>query len=151
MLRVLGPCFGEKRPPCEPAQSKTLRSRTRGFVNHYETLRLRSNSITSGQTYTPARKITSASLKFLQHLFPEQENTQRYCWFHPSSKTKWTCHLAELVPLQVWPSFLFVVAIQLVTQMILDPLTTSTSLPGVLDHVAPCKIKKSVAPNSKST
>ena len=45
----------ENRPPCEPAQSKTLRSRTRGFVNHYETLRLRSNSITSGQTYTPAR------------------------------------------------------------------------------------------------
>ena len=47
----------ENRPPCEPAQSKTLRSRTRGFVNHYKTLRLRSNStVTSGQTYTPARR-----------------------------------------------------------------------------------------------
>ena len=45
----------ENGPPCEPAQSKTLRSRTCVFLNHCETLRLRSNFITSGQTYTPAR------------------------------------------------------------------------------------------------
>ena len=50
----------EKRPPCVPAQCKTDRSRTCPFVNHYETLRLRSNSRPSGQTYTPARNYTSS-------------------------------------------------------------------------------------------
>ena len=54
MLRVSGFVLVTKLP----AQSKTPRSRTCVFLNHCETLRLRSNSILSNPTDPPAFKKT---------------------------------------------------------------------------------------------
>ena len=56
----------ENRPQC-----KTDRSRTCPFVNHYETLRLRSNSIPFGQTCTPARICSKGKMTDTDKLRPQ--------------------------------------------------------------------------------